>query len=130
MTHTRMEDPKQPEGHNWLGLALGSLGRSREAIQQFRAALALQPNYANARFNLARTLATTGHLDEAASDFVALITAEPDDPQLRNAYGELLLKMDKPADAMAQFDKSLALDPNQQVAREDRDIAEHKLSTP
>jgi Flp pilus assembly protein TadD/mono/diheme cytochrome c family protein len=123
-------DPKQPEGHNWLGLALGSLGRSREAIQQFRAALALQPNYANARFNLARTLATTGHLDEAASDFVALITAEPDDPQLRNAYGELLLKMDKPADAMAQFDKSLALDPNQQVAREDRDIAEHKLSTP
>jgi len=38
--------------------------------------------------------------------------------------------MNKPADAMAQFDKSLALDPNQQVAREDRDIAEHKLSAP
>lgn len=61
---------------------------------------------------------------------MALRAAEPDDPQLRNAWGELLLKMDKPADAMAQFDKSLALDPNQQVAREDRDIAERKLFAP
>jgi tetratricopeptide (TPR) repeat protein len=113
-----------------LGLALGSLGRSREAIQQFRAALALQPNYANARFNLARPVAKTGHFDEAASDFVTLITAEPDDPQLRTAYGQLLLQMNKPADAMTQFDKSLALDPNQQGAREDRDIAERKLSAP
>src|SRR5271170_6354630 len=35
-------NPKQPEGHNWLGLAYSSVGRSREAIAQFQMALALQ----------------------------------------------------------------------------------------
>jgi mono/diheme cytochrome c family protein len=123
-------DPSQPEGHNWLGLALGALGRSQEAISQFRAALALKPDYANANFNLARTLARFGRYDEAASIFTTMITAAPDDPQIRNAFGEVLLKMHKPADALAQFDRSLALDPSQQVAREDRDIAQRELSGP
>jgi tetratricopeptide (TPR) repeat protein len=123
-------DPRQPEGHNWLGLALGALGRSQEAISEFRAALVLKPDYANANFNLARALARFGRYDEAASIFTALITAAPNDPQIRNAFGELLLKMHKPADALAQFDRSLALDPSQQVAREDRDLAQRQLSGP
>jgi predicted Zn-dependent protease len=59
-----------------------------------------------------------------------MITASPDDPQIRNAFGEILLKMHKPADALAQFDRSLALDPSQQVAQEDRDIAQRELSGP
>jgi tetratricopeptide (TPR) repeat protein/mono/diheme cytochrome c family protein len=123
-------DPSQPEGHNWLGLALGALGRSQEAISQFRTALVLKPDYANANFNLARTLARFGRYDEAASVFTAMITASPNDPQIRNAFGEVLLKMHKPADALAQFDRSLALDPSQQVAQEDRDIAQRELSGP
>ncbi|HXO88513.1 MAG TPA: tetratricopeptide repeat protein [Candidatus Acidoferrales bacterium] len=123
-------DPSQPEGHNWLGLALGALGRSQEAISQFRTALVLKPDYANASFNLARTLARFGRYDEAASVFTAMITSSPNDPQIRNAFGEALLKMHKPADALAQFDRSLALDPSQQVAQEDRDIAQRELSGP
>ena len=123
-------DPSQPEGHNWLGLALGALGRSQEAISQFRTALVLKPDYANANFNLARTLARLGRYDEAASVFTAMITASPNDPQIRNAFGEALLRMHKPADALAQFDRSLALDPSQQVAQEDRDIAQRELSAP
>jgi Flp pilus assembly protein TadD/mono/diheme cytochrome c family protein len=123
-------DPGQAEGHNWLGLALGALGRSQEAIAQFRTALVLKPDHANANFNLARTLARLGRYDEAASIFTAMITATPNDPQIRNAFGEVLLKMHKPADALAQFDRSLALDPSQQVAREDRDLAQRELSGP
>ncbi|HTA52117.1 MAG TPA: tetratricopeptide repeat protein [Candidatus Acidoferrum sp.] len=123
-------DPSQPEGHNWLGLALGALGRSQEAISQFRTALVLKPDYANANFNLARTLTRFGRYSEAASIFTAMITAAPNDPQIRNAFGEVLLKMHKPADALAQFDRSLALDPSQQVAQEDRDLAQRELSGP
>jgi Tfp pilus assembly protein PilF len=119
-------DPKQSEGHNWLGLALGSLGRTREAIEQFRMALALQSDYANARYNLARALVKSGQLDEAAQDFSALAAADPADAQVRNDFGELLLRMDKPDEALEQFDKALALDPANKTAQENRDLARQR----
>ena len=42
--------------HNNLGIALGSLGRMDEAIDQFRQALALQPGFEDAKRNLAVAL--------------------------------------------------------------------------
>jgi len=42
--------------HNNLGIALGSLGRMEEAIDHFRQALALQPDFEDARRNLATAL--------------------------------------------------------------------------
>jgi Flp pilus assembly protein TadD/mono/diheme cytochrome c family protein len=122
-------DPKQPEGHNWLGLALGSLGRTREATEQFRAALALKPEYANARYNLARALAKSGKFDDAAGNFTALVTADPSDAQVRNAYGELLLKMNRPADALAQLDKALQLEPKNKTYWENWNLARSQLSS-
>jgi tetratricopeptide (TPR) repeat protein len=122
-------DPKQPEGHNWLGLALGSLGRTQEAIQQFRAALALKSDYANARYNLARALARSGKFDDAASNFADLVTADPADAQVRNAYGELLLKMNRLADALAQLDKALELEPKNKAYWENWNLARSRLSS-
>jgi tetratricopeptide (TPR) repeat protein/mono/diheme cytochrome c family protein len=116
-------DPKQPEGHNWLGLALGSLGRTHEAVEQYRMALALQSDYANARYNLARALAKSGQLDEAAQNFSALAAADPADAQVHNDFGELLLRMGKPAEAIEQFDHALALDPSNKTAQANRDLA-------
>jgi len=120
-------DPKQPEGHNWLGLALGSLGRTRESIEQFRTALTLQADYANARYNLARALVKSGQLDEAAQNFYALAAADPADVQVRNDFGELLLRMDKPAEALEQFNQALALDPSNKTALANRDLARTQL---
>ena len=57
-------DPRSPEAHNFLGSALASLGRTAEAMK-FQAALALRPDYLNARLNLGNALVRAGRLDEA-----------------------------------------------------------------
>jgi len=121
-------NPKQAEGHNWYGVALGAVGRTQESIAQFRAALAIQPDYTSARYNLAKALVKSGHLDEAAKEFSAVVLADPNDALVRNSYGELLLRMNRPADAIEQFNRALALDPSAKSARENRDLAKSQLS--
>jgi tetratricopeptide (TPR) repeat protein len=58
--------------HNNLGAALKNSNRVDEAIDHFRQALAINPDYVEARFNLASALAgtgSTGKVDEAAVQF-------------------------------------------------------------
>jgi len=46
-------DPKNAVAHNYLAIALGKKGDTAKAEESFRASLAINPNYANAHFNLA-----------------------------------------------------------------------------
>ena len=46
-------DPKNAVAHNFLAIALGKKGDTAKAEESFRASLAINPNYANAHFNLA-----------------------------------------------------------------------------
>ena len=46
-------NPESVEAHNNLGIALASLGRTDEAVAQFRQALAIEPAFEDARRNLA-----------------------------------------------------------------------------
>ena len=46
-------NPESVEAHNNLGIALASLGRTDEAVAQFRQALAIEPAFQDARRNLA-----------------------------------------------------------------------------
>jgi Flp pilus assembly protein TadD/predicted nucleic acid-binding Zn-ribbon protein len=46
-------DSKNPVANNFLAIALGKKGDTAKAEESFRASLAINPNYANAHFNLA-----------------------------------------------------------------------------
>jgi Flp pilus assembly protein TadD len=46
-------DPKNAVAHNYLAIALGKKGDTAKAEESFRESLAIDPNYANAHFNLA-----------------------------------------------------------------------------
>jgi len=52
-------DSNRPEPFLHLGVALGQLGRTREAVVQYQTALRLNPNLAGALNNLAWALATS-----------------------------------------------------------------------
>ena len=73
-------DPARPEARNMLGLALGRVGRNREALVEFEIAVKLRPGYTAARFNLADAQMKAGRLDEAITNLRLVVEANPADP--------------------------------------------------
>ena len=59
-------DPLSPFAYNHLGWALDHLGRDDEALEQYRLALALAPEWHNLYLRLAEYYLMRGKLDEAA----------------------------------------------------------------
>jgi Flp pilus assembly protein TadD len=47
-------NPNSADSHNNLGAALAQMGRTPEAIAEFKAALWINPGYTDARNNLAK----------------------------------------------------------------------------
>jgi len=52
-------NPKSATAHNYLGITEGQNGRQQEAEKEILQAIANNPDYADAHFNLAVILATT-----------------------------------------------------------------------
>ncbi len=72
-------DPGKPEAHNLLGAALSRLGRTSEAIAQFEISLHEQPDYQNARYNLANAQLKAGQVEAAIANFRQVVEAFPED---------------------------------------------------
>ena len=71
--------PEDAIAHNLYGSALQTLGRSREALEQFEIAVKEKKDFVNARYNLAHALVKAGRLDEAIENLRAVVAAYPDD---------------------------------------------------
>lgn len=121
-------DPARPEAHDMLGSAFQALGRSAEALDQFRLALRVRPGYVDARYNLALALAKFGKFDEAVENFRPVAAAYPGSARLQDEFAELLARDGKFSEAVAQFDKALALDPSDESARKNRELARQQVA--
>jgi Flp pilus assembly protein TadD len=75
---------------NTLGAALLGQGGTGEAVGLFERALAANPRYTNARYNLASGLAIEQHWQKAAVEFRAVLAESPDDAGARQHLGEVL----------------------------------------
>ena len=83
-------DPKSAEAHNFLGSALSALGRTGEATEQFRLALALRADYSNARLNLGNALVKAGKFDDAITEYQRILEANPEDELTRDRLEKAL----------------------------------------
>ncbi len=54
-----------------------------QAIPEFQAAVRLNPDYVNARFNLGSALASAGRFDEAIQEFSEVLKLKPDFTEAR-----------------------------------------------
>ncbi len=72
-----------PEYHFRKGNSLAPLGRMQEAIASYDAALALDPNYAEAINNKGNALASMGRFPEAIALFDQAIKLKPESPNFR-----------------------------------------------
>ncbi len=73
-----------------MGNALTRLSRLDDALGYLRRALAIDPEYPDAHYNLAHALAAQGHQSEAAAHYRAALTLRPDWPQVRAEFAALM----------------------------------------
>ncbi|HEV3447758.1 MAG TPA: tetratricopeptide repeat protein [Gemmataceae bacterium] len=86
--HVLQVDPEAPQG--WYGLGCcQAVNRPREAIESFRRAIKLKPDYAVAHFNLAECLKQLGEPAGALEEYRATLRCRPDYEPARSALHEL-----------------------------------------
>ncbi len=122
--HLRELQPTESRPRFLAGFALERAGKIPEAIEQYRAALALSPKDYEAHFALGRALLRSNEAAGAEEQFRAAIAAREDAAPARLGLGNALLTQKKyeaandalaeylklnPADKSAHFDRASAL---------------------
>jgi tetratricopeptide (TPR) repeat protein len=100
----------------FLGFTLSELGRDDEAIESYKAALKIEPEYDEAHYNLGCRYRLRGDYETAIAHFRRAIAA---DPKYAIAYAELGFALAQPgvdkntlAEARRVLEKSVDLDPD------------------
>jgi Flp pilus assembly protein TadD len=104
-------DPSNPDG--WVNIGRvavqeGDMNRARVVLEK---ALQLSPDLARAHFFYARVLRTDGDYDGALKHLMLTLAQYPKDRVVRNEAGRVLFLQRKYADAIAQLNEAISIDP-------------------
>ncbi|HXQ81282.1 MAG TPA: tetratricopeptide repeat protein [Opitutaceae bacterium] len=110
-TDTVAKRPENPNARNYLGLALAGAGRVPEAIQQYRAALDIQPAYPGVLNNLGNALDRSGRTPEAIGCYEAALRLEPGFAAAHYNLAKALERSGRTAEAIPQFEEALRIEP-------------------
>ena len=81
------------------------------ALEAFRAAVRLDPEHADYRFNLGSVLAATGNYREALRELEAVRTALPESTELANSLGILYVETSDAVKGEQEFRRAIRLAP-------------------
>jgi tetratricopeptide (TPR) repeat protein len=107
--------PKSPEARNSLGEFYLSHGRAPEAERQFREALSIDPKNGPALMQLGAMQVKAGQTDQAEQTY-RQIAALPE-KQYAPAHAEFLFRSGKRDEAVSEFEKLVAADPEDRNLR-------------
>ena len=110
-------DPDYADVHHNLGLALLKQGKTEEGEGELKKALVIDPRYAPAYLNLARSLLGHGRTSEVVDVLTTGTRLLPGDPDLQGLLGEAYLRLGQKERAIAAFEASLRLKPDQAELR-------------
>ena len=88
--HAVSLDDKQPIFHAVLGNALTAAGDRKKAIEEYRAALKIRPDYENAMYNLGRVLNDDGQSVEAKMTLSQALELDPNDERVLKLLDQIL----------------------------------------
>jgi tetratricopeptide (TPR) repeat protein len=106
------EYPADERAHLALGNYYFGQQRYRDAIDQYKRSIDLAPDYAGAYNILGYAYRQVEDYPEAEKVFKRYTELIPNDPNPHDSYAELLMKMGKFDESIANYRKSLAIDPH------------------
>ncbi|MEA2723722.1 MAG: hypothetical protein QOH59_1493 [Gemmatimonadales bacterium] len=104
--------PRDERAHFLLGGAYFGQQDMPKAIQEYRKAVEVAPDFAPAYNLLGYAERQVGAYGEAEAAFKKYIELIPGDPNPYDSYAELLMKMGRFDESIAMYRKALATDPN------------------
>ncbi len=115
-THTLEVTSNNPIPHNNLGHALANKGQTDDAIEHFREALRIKPDFQEAHDNLGHALASKGQTDDAIEHFREALRIKPDFVYAHNNLGSALAKKGQTDDAIKHYREALRIKPDYEDA--------------
>ena len=110
-------DPENPRAQMFLGALAVLRGENRDALPRLRKAIQATPNSNQARYWLGMALMRTGDIQGAEAQILPLVREHPEGVEGHLALG-LLRKLEGRRDeAVSEFQKVLAINPGDGVAR-------------
>lgn len=103
--------PRNPDGHNFLGVALNALGDRQGAIPALRRATELAPKASSLFSNLGEILRQNGDAEDALSALKQAIRIDPANHQAHNNIGILYYDDGEYEKAVAHYRKALKQQP-------------------
>lgn len=109
-------------------VALGDLGRRAAALKDYERAIRLKPDDAWIYVGQGDVLASSGDLTRALAAYDKALVLRPDldDPRAKRA--SLLLRLDRPSEALPEFDRVLASNPSKPRLWQARGEAKFQLA--
>jgi len=108
-------DPNSARMHQAIAHELAKRGDTPGAIENYRAAIKLDPKLPGIHFELAEmlsTLSTDEGRAEAEKEYKVALELNPGDEQSESRLGDIALQRDDLQEANARFSKALQLQPN------------------
>jgi len=98
--------------YNSLGATLMAQGEIDAAMEQFREALRIKPDYPEARYNLATALYGSGRLEEAIAQYEQALRVRPGYAEAHSNLANALRTSGRLPEAIAHFQEALRLKPD------------------
>ena len=97
--------------HNIYGAANADLGFLDAAVESYKQAIVIKPDFAEAYNNMGTALQEQGKLEEAAKSYETALLLKPDYAGAYTNLGSVLKNQNKLQDAEVAFEKAITIDP-------------------